>query len=111
MQLGRLEMEHSVVTVRLWHQLPDSPPSSRVWEKCIASTSRTAAPDPWWLFQAFIPTLGDTQALLTGLRTRQGFPKEIKGLAGMNSVLSPVPLLQSSLKPQGCCSSLRHFSE
>lgn len=30
-QLGRLEMEHSVVTVRSWPQLPDSPPSSTVW--------------------------------------------------------------------------------
>lgn len=108
-QLGRQEMEHSVVTVRLWHQLLNSSPSTTVLGG--DRTSRTAAPDPWWSFQAFIPTLGDSQALLTSLGTRQGFPKEIKGLEGINSVLTPVLLLQSSPKPQGCCSGLRHSSE
>lgn len=111
MQPGRLETKHFVVALRSGHQLPDLPQAAQFGGGMHYQHPRTAAPDPWWPFQAFVPTLGDTHALLASLRSRQGFPKEIKGLAGMNSVLSAAPLLQSSPKAPGCCSSLGHCSK
>lgn len=133
MQLWRLERKHFVVALRTRHQLPDSSPMSfLLWglEKAMEQAAqfggvqprglplpvspsilKTAVPNPPCFFQAFIPTLGDTEVLLASLRTRQGFPKEMTGSPGMDALLTPAPSQESSPKPQGCCSSRRHCSE